>query len=245
MTNLLVGSESTSVAIRAVIYYVLKTPKALSTLQVELDAANLSYPVPWHTSRDGFPYLDAGIKEALRFHSPRTLLLERIVPDAGLKVSNGVTLPPGTVVGMNGWNTQRLPEVFSSDTAIFNPDRWLQGYDENTAAFQERIHRMKRADFTFGHGPRGCIGKSIALMVMYKLIPRLFGLFDVCKLLHTNERKLINALSRYSLLIRRKIGGLKVASLQSNMIWMSRSDGERALTGTAGCKRHASRMWAT
>lgn len=143
MTNLLVGSESTSVAIRAVIYYVLKTPKALSTLQVELDAANLSYPVPWHTSRDGLPYLDAGIKEALRFHSPRTLLLERIVPDAGLKVSNGVTLPPGTVVGMNGWNTQRLPEVFSSDTAIFNPDRWLQGYDENTAAFQERIHRMK------------------------------------------------------------------------------------------------------
>lgn len=185
------------------------------------------------------------IKEALRFHSPGILLLERIVPDAGLELSNGVTLPPGTVVGMNGWNTQRLPEVFGSHAAIFNPDRWLQGYDEYSAAFQERIHRMKRADFTFGHGPRGCIGKSIALMVMYNLIPTLFGLFDVCKLLHTNERKLINAPSRYSLLIRRKIGGLKAASLQSSMIWMSRSDGERALTGTAGCKRHASRMWAT
>ena len=81
---------------------------------------------------------------------------------------------------MNGWNIQRLPEVFGSDAAVFNPGRWLQGHDENTAAFQERIRRMKRADFTFGHGPRGCIGKPIALMVIYKLVPTLFGLFDVC-----------------------------------------------------------------
>ena len=188
MTNLLVGSDSTSVAIRAVIYYVLKTPNVLSTLQAELDAAHLSYPVSWYASRDGLPYLDAVIKEALRFHPPGTLLLERIVPGAGLELSNGVTLPPGTVVGMNGWNIQRLPEVFGSDAAVFNPDRWLQAHDEDSAAFQERIHRMKRADFTFGHGPRGCIGKPIALMVMYKLIPTLFGLFDVCDLLHTDER---------------------------------------------------------
>ena len=84
---------------------------------------------------------------------------------------------------MNGWNIQRLPEVFGSDAAVFNPGRWLQGpdgADEDTAAFQERIQRMKRADFTFGHDPRGCIGKPIAMMVMYKLIPTLFGLFDVC-----------------------------------------------------------------
>lgn len=245
MTNLLVGSDSTSVAIRAVIYYVLKTPNVLSTLQAELDAAQLSYPVPWHASQDGLPYLDAVIKEALRFHPPGTLLLERIVPDSGLELSNGVTLPPGTVVGMNGWNIQRLPEVFGSDAAVFNPGRWLQRHDEDTAVFQKRIQRMKRADFTFGHGPRGCVGKPIAMMVMYKLVPTLFGLFDVCDLLHTNEVKLINALSRYSLLIRRKNGGLKVASLQSSMIWMSHLAGEMALIGTAGCKTHASRMWAT
>ena len=64
MTNLLVGSGSTSIAIRAVIYYVLRTPNVLSTLQAELDAAHLSYPVPWHASQDGLPYLDAVIKEA-------------------------------------------------------------------------------------------------------------------------------------------------------------------------------------
>ena len=182
MTNLLVGSGSTSIAIRAIIYYVLRTPNVLSTLRAELDAAHLSYPVPWHTSQNGLPYLDAVIKEALRFHPPGTLLLERIVPDAGLELSNGVTIPPGTVVGMNGWNIQRLPEVFGTDAAVFNPGRWLQRPDEDTAAFQERIRRMKRADFTFGHGPRGCIGKPIALMVMYKLVPTLFGLFDVCDL---------------------------------------------------------------
>ena len=182
MTNLLVGSDSTSVALCAVIYHVLRTPTVLSTLQAELDAAHLSYPVPWHASQDGLPYLDAVIKEALRFDPPGAGLSERIVPDAGLELSNGTTIPPGTIVGMNGWNVQRLPEVFGSDAAVFNPGRWLQGPDEDTATFQGRIQRMKRADLTFGHGPRGCIGKPIALMVMYKLVPTLFDLFDVCDL---------------------------------------------------------------
>ena len=242
MTNLLVGSDSTSVAVRAVIYYVLKTPNVLSTLQEELDAAHLSYPVPWHASQNGLPYLDAVIKEALRIHPPGALLLERIVPDAGLELSNGVTIPPGTVVGMNGWNVQHLPEVFGSDAAVFNPGRWLQGDHEDPAVYQERIQRMKRADFTFGHGPRGCIGKPIALMVMYKLIPTLFGLFDVCGLLHTQERQLINVLSRSSLLIQQRNGGSKAASLQSSMIWMSLLDGEKALIGPTGCKSQVSRL---
>lgn len=180
MTNLLVGSDSTSVAVRAVIYYILRTPNVLSTLQQELDAARLSYPIPWATSQNSLPYLDAIIKEALRIHPPGTLLLERIVPDAGLELSNGVKIPSGTVVGMNGWNVQCLPEVFGSDAAIFNPARWLQGHDEDTAVFQQRIQKMKRVDLTFGHGPRGCVGKPIALMEIYKLVSTLFGLFDVC-----------------------------------------------------------------
>lgn len=244
MTNLLVGSDSTSVAVRAVIYYVLKTPNVLPKLQEELDTAHLSYPVSWHATQNGLPYLDAVIKEALRFHPPGALLLERIVPDAGLELSNGVKIPPGTVVGMNGWNVHRLPEVFGSDAAVFNPERWLQGRHEDTAGFQERIQRMKRADFTFGHGPRGCIGKPIALMEMYKLVPTLFGLFDVCSLLHSEERELTNILCRYNLPIRGRNGGLKAVSLQSSMIWMSHSSGERVLIGTSGCKRHVSRLWA-
>ena len=244
MTNLLVGSDSTTIAVRAVIYYVLKNPNVLSTLQEELDEAHLSYPVPWHAFQQGLPYLDAVIKETLRFHPPGALLLERIVPDAGLELSNGVQIPPGTVVGMNGWNVQRLPEVFGSDAAMFNPGRWLQGHDEDFAGFQERIQRMKRADLSFGHGPRGCIGKPIALMVMYKVVPTLFGLFDVCDLLHTQARRLIDLWSRYSLLIRRRNGELKAVSLQSSMIWMSLSGGEVTWIGMSGCKRHTRRLMA-
>ena len=62
---------------------------------------------------------------------------------------------------------------------MFNPDRrpWVVG--EADELIQSRLARMKRADFVFGHGPRACLGGHVAQLEIYKLIPTLFGLFDV------------------------------------------------------------------
>lgn len=86
---------------------------------------------------------------------------------------------PGTIVSMNSWTINQNEDIFGPDAATFNPDRWLKSENETEEGFQARIRRMKKADMAFGHGIRSCLGKPIANMEIYKLIPTLYGLFNV------------------------------------------------------------------
>lgn len=182
LTFLQAGSDTVSIAIRTVIYYLSKYPPIQQRLQAEIDAAKLTYPVTWKAAQH-LPYLDAVIKEALRIHSPTGVPLERVVPPAGLVLPNGRYLKPGTIASMTPWTLSIDEDVFGKDVTKFNPDRWLKRSDESEDAFQERFWKMKRADLVWGHGPRSCIGKPIAQLEMYKLVPTLFGLFDVSGIL--------------------------------------------------------------
>ncbi|MCJ1433766.1 hypothetical protein MMC27_003131 [Xylographa pallens] len=178
MTILLAGSDTVSITLRSIVYYLSKHPHVQKRLQDEIDNAELDYPVSWTKAQD-LPYLDAIIKEALRVHPPTSILLERVVSPAGLTLPDGRVLKPGTIVSMNGWTINQNPEVFGHDARVFNPDRWLQHAHETETAFQTRTRRMKRADIAFGYGPRSCLGKPIAYMEIVKLVPTLFGLFDI------------------------------------------------------------------
>jgi cytochrome P450 len=178
MTILLVGSDSTSVALRAIVYYILKNIKVLTRLRQEIDDAKLTYPVSFQQSQE-LTYLDAVIKESHRYHPAGSILLEREVPETGLQLPDGRFVPAGTTVGMVGWTVHLNKDVFGADADTFNPNRWLQGGNETSEAFRLRLQGMKNAEITFGHGTRSCIGKHIAALEIYKLIPTMFGLFDV------------------------------------------------------------------
>lgn len=180
VSNMNAGSDTTAISLRAILYYTLKHPRVLKKLQQELNEAfefgRISNPVSWKQSQD-LPYLDAVIKEALRLHPAVGLMLERTVPD-GLQLPNGPFLPPGTIVGANPWIIHRH-SVFGEDVDSFIPERWLRGENEPEAEFKTRKQNMVRATFTFGAGPRTCIGKNISLLEMYKLIPSMFLTYQV------------------------------------------------------------------
>ena len=182
MTILLAGSDTVSITLRSIVYYLAKDPMIQRKLQKEIDNADLTYPVPWKCAQD-LKYLDAVVKEALRIHPPTSILLERIVSPVGLTLPNGQELKPGTVVSMNGWTINQNQEVFGKNTGTFDPDRWLQRPEESGECFHNRTNRMKKADLAFGYGTRSCMGKPIAQLEIYKLIPTLFGLFDVFRVL--------------------------------------------------------------
>lgn len=180
LVNMMAGADTTAILLKSIVYYTLKNPKVYKKLQEELDSAKLSQPIT-HAAASTLPYLDAVIRESARIHPGVGLLLERIVPAGGLTLSDGTVIPPGTIVGMNGWVIHQDKQIFGQDAASFNPDRWLRDVasGETEEEFQSRHAAMKAADLTFGAGNRICLGKNISLLETYKVVARLFLNYDM------------------------------------------------------------------
>lgn len=176
--NVLGGGDTTSITIKAIIYHALKNPAVHARLVQELRAINLSHPAPF-SSLENLQYLDACIKEGLRIHPVVGHIMERIVPSTGLALNNGVTLPPGTIVGVNPWVVHRRAEVYGERPDEFLPERWLKKPAEGDAEFEARIKRMNDADLSFGKGNRVCLGRPLALVEMAKIVGTLFAKYDV------------------------------------------------------------------
>lgn len=137
-SNVLAGSDTTSILLRAIIYFIIRNPESLKKLTAELTQARnegrLSNIVTWAESRS-LVYLDACVKEAGRLHSAIGLPMERVVPEGGAEIC-GKFIKAGTVVGMNPWVIHYNKEIFGSDADEWNPDRWL--VDENRRKEMER-----------------------------------------------------------------------------------------------------------
>ncbi|KAF2105120.1 cytochrome P450 [Rhizodiscina lignyota] len=177
-TNLVAGSDTTAVVMRAAIYYAIRNPHVMKRVQQELDDNNVTYPLQYKTSI-ALPYVDAFINEVLRYHPVASIPLERVVPPEGMPTPFGHRLPGGVVVSMTPWVTNFDTEIFGVDAEKFNPERWLQGEKESHEASKHRLSVMRANEFSFSKGPRKCLGIHVAQQELWKCIPTLLGLFDI------------------------------------------------------------------
>ncbi|PSN62543.1 cytochrome P450 [Corynespora cassiicola Philippines] len=169
LTNIGAGSDTTSISLCAIMWYLLRNPTKYSKLQEEIDTmADISLPVTFKDAQK-MPYLQAVIKEALRLHPATGLPLGRVVPKGGAVIANAY-IPEGTVVGINTWVAHHNTDVFGPDAAAFRPERWLKSEEESK--------RMEKYYIPFGHGSRTCVGKNISLMEISVLIPELVRRFN-------------------------------------------------------------------
>ncbi|KAI0517101.1 cytochrome P450 [Xylaria bambusicola] len=172
--QIIAGSVSTTTAICMTLLCLLTNPSAYSALQREIDAAlsagKLSSPVADSESRS-MPYLQAVIKEGLRFYPPVLGLGSKQVPEGG-DIINGHYVPEGTQIGMNFFGLMRSKEVWGSDADTFRPERWLE-------ADADRVRRMNAVvDLDFGFGKYQCLGKPIAMMELNKIFVELLQRYD-------------------------------------------------------------------
>ena len=97
VSNMVAGSDTTSISLSAILYYVLRDGNVHSRLREEVDQhcpqSKTSRDITFARSQD-MPYLQAVIKEALRMHPATGLPLERVVPEGGVTIS-GVFFPAG------------------------------------------------------------------------------------------------------------------------------------------------------
>lgn len=139
-----------------------------SEIEDALVGRTVSYPIS-HAQAKELPFLQACVYEGLRKFPPLSQLRERVVPPEG-DVIQGHRIPGGTFIGLNSWGTQ-LDEVFGDSPDAFQPERWLTCDDQQLKAMRE-TH-----DLIFGYGSTKCLGKSIAMMELSKMIFEVRSLF--------------------------------------------------------------------
>ncbi|PYI06870.1 cytochrome P450 pisatin demethylase [Aspergillus sclerotiicarbonarius CBS 121057] len=108
--------------------------------------------------------LQAVIKETMRFRAAFPTAFPRVVqPGAeGIIPSLSSPLPVGTTVSANTYVLGRSRELWGDDVDEWTPQRWL-GDDEHR-------RQMETKFVAFSKGPRGCIGRDLALLVLAKAV---------------------------------------------------------------------------
>lgn len=169
---IMAGADTTGTGLGSTIRFLALHSLAMKRAQHEIyaadEAGNLSTPVKYEEAREYLPFCVACIKESLRLNPPATNLFARVVGTEG-KWVEGVFVPPGTEVTSNAWVVQRDPDVYGPDPDGFRPERWLESV--------ERANELDALSFVFGIGSRVCLGRDIAVMELYKLVPEVSRLF--------------------------------------------------------------------
>ena len=164
---------------RALFYHVLKNPRIFKLLESEARATFAPFEPASHAKARALPYLEAVVKETLRYHPAVSMIMERIVPEGGLALPDGRVVPGGQMVGMNPYIVGRNRDVFGGDADEFNPDRWLRREGEGEEEHKERMQRWGQSLLAFGGGYRICLGRNLSMMEVYKVVPTLLATFDV------------------------------------------------------------------
>ena len=160
------GADTTGTGLGATLRFLAMNPqkkeKAAKEIKLADQAGHLSSPIKYEECREYLPFFSACIREALRLNPPATNLFARVVGKEG-KTIDGHFISGGTEVTSNAYVVQRDPELYAPDPHAFRPERWMES--------KEKTNEMEAANFVFGIGSRICLGKDIALIELYKLLP--------------------------------------------------------------------------
>ncbi|KLO10267.1 cytochrome P450 [Schizopora paradoxa] len=168
---ILAGYETTSITMTWALIELSRHPEKQERLRKEL-MESFSARDPTHDDfTSGLHYLDSVLRETLRLHPPVTQLIRTAEEDDILPLSmplknasgmplNSISIPKGgqVVVPIRALNTS--PTLWGPDALEFKPERWMDdesGLTEAARAIQGYHHL-----FTFGDGPRICIGRAFA-----------------------------------------------------------------------------------
>lgn len=172
------GSDTSSTAMSALLFYLTRHPDKLSKLIAELQS---HFPTV-HDIHSGpeltaCVYLRACIDEALRVAPPVPTILPRTSMPGGMTI-DGHTIPEGVNIGVGAYSLHHNASYFPEPYA-FKPERWIVDSDSSVTA--ESIRVAKEAFCPFSVGPRGCIGKNMAYLELMLAVGRLLFVYDVKK----------------------------------------------------------------
>ena len=174
--NSIAGADTSAMAIRGTLLYIVTNPHVQSKLLEEISHAPISSPIKDIEARK-LPYLQAVIKEGLRIFPPVTGIMFKQVPPGG-DTLNGIYIPEKTNIGWSSFGLMRNEKVWGKDAKVFRPERWMEGSPEEIR--KKEIY----SEMVFGYGKYQCLGKNVANMELNKI-------FVEVRRLHSGRKPLV------------------------------------------------------
>lgn len=150
MTLFLAGHETTALALSWSFALLAQHPEVEARLVEEIRTV-LGEKAPEVADIPRLPYAERVLKESMRVYPPAWILARQALRDVDVA---GYRIPAKAFVSMSQWVTHHDARWFQ-EPERFLPERWTEEFERQLP---------KHVYFPFGAGPRGCIGKALAMM---------------------------------------------------------------------------------
>lgn len=165
------GSAATVSAMGTFILAMVQNPHVQAKAQAEIDALLHGARLPHFNDFDSLPYLNAIVKECLRWNPVVPLAFpHRLEED---DIYNDYHLPAGAIVLPNTWAVLHDPVMYP-DPHTFNPERFLTENGQVNPA-------VRSPDAAFGYARRTCPGKNLAMSSLTFAMASTLATFNITK----------------------------------------------------------------
>jgi len=158
------GTDTTVAAMETFILAMTLYPEVQRKAQAEIDRVVGNSRLPDYSDQDELPYVDAVLKEVLRWHPVTPLGLSHRVTKSD--VYEGYYIPAGSIVIPIVWGMLHDPNIFTEPDR-FNPERW---FSPTVPDYPIQA---------FGFGARLCPGRFFARRSMWATIAGILAAFEI------------------------------------------------------------------
>ncbi|GJE99700.1 cytochrome P450 [Phanerochaete sordida] len=169
----LAGSDTTEAIIASSFLALVRHPEIQKRAQTSIDEV-CQGRLPNFTDFDRLPYVDALVREGLRWNPAVALNL----PHMNTKddVYKGYFIPANSIVSANIWAILQDPTVYP-DPTTFVPERFLRTAPDGRVALDPSVPDPTHV--AFGFGRRECPGRFMAYQSIWLALARLLAAFSI------------------------------------------------------------------
>ncbi|KAF7595511.1 hypothetical protein BBP40_005847 [Aspergillus hancockii] len=162
------GADTTVSALACFFLAMILYPAVQEKAQEEIDRVVGTARLPGLGDRENLPYIDAVVKEVLRWHPVTPLGVTHASSEDD--TYDGYLIPKGAIIVPNIWAYAHDPTLYH-DPMEFQPERFLGGKDR-TSEYDPHL-------LAFGFGRRICPGRHLADANIYLTIARSLAVFNM------------------------------------------------------------------
>jgi len=169
------GVDTTPSALASFVMAMTLYPDVQTKAQAELDHVIGKERLPTFADRNNLPYVDALVKEVLRWSPVVPMgLPHRVIKEDDY---NGYRIPKDTIVLTNIWHMNRDPSAYGPDVNIFRPERFL-GPDPAPRGFSTS-NTQEFGSPAFGFGRRVCPGVHVAAPTLFIVCSNILATMNI------------------------------------------------------------------